>query len=138
MINKTFLLSKQPTKNYLFHIIIIIITLTSIIFSYSYKTYDSLNIIGIYKCEENCYIDTSLSYEDIIKLNNPSIFKYNNKTYIIEDIIYNEPYLNNNTIYQDIQITSNLKVKEKIIKIKIFYNKQRIITKVKNIITGEE
>lgn len=138
MINKTFLLSKQPTKNYLFHIIIIIITLTSIIFSYSYKTYDSLNIIGIYKCEETCYIDSSLSYEYIIKLNNPSIFKYNNKTYIIEDIIYNEPYLNDNTIYQDIQITSNLKVKEKIIKIKILYNKQRIITKVKNIITGEE
>ena len=138
MINKTFLLSKQPTKNYLFHIIIIIITLTSIIFSYSYKTYDSLNIVGIYKCEETCYIDTSLSYEDIIKLNNPSIFKYNNKTYIIEDIIYNEPYLNNNTIYQDIQITSNLKVNKKIIKIKILYNKQRIITKIKNMIIGEE
>lgn len=138
MINKTFLLSKQPTKNYLFHIIIIIITLTSIIFSYSYKTYDSLNIVGIYKCEETCYIDTSLSYEDIIKLNNPSIFNYNNKTYIIEDIIYNEPYLNNNTIYQDIQITSNLKVNKKIIKIKILYNKQRIITKIKNMIIGEE
>lgn len=138
MINKTFLLSKQPNKLNLLHIILIIMILTSIIFSYSYKTYDSLNIVGIYKCEETCYIDTSLSYEDITKLNNPNTFIYNNKTYIIEDIIYSEPYLNNNTVYQDIQITSNLKEKEKVIKIKLLHNKQRIIAKIKNIITEEE
>lgn len=138
MINKAFLISKKPKSNTLFHIIITIIALTSIIFSYSYKTYDSLNIVGIYKCEDTCYIDTSLSYEYITKLDNLSIFKYKSKIYKVEEIIYSEPYLNNGVPYQDIKIKSNLKVEGKVVNIKLLYNKQRIITKIKNIITGEE
>lgn len=138
MISKTFLISQQPKNHKVIHIIIFIITITSIIFSYSYKTYNSLNIIGIYKCDEYCYIDSTLSYNDIIKIDNPTIIEYNNKKYKIEDIIYSEPYLNNNIAYQDIKIKSNLNTKEKIINIKILYKKQRIITKIKNLIMEEE
>lgn len=138
MLNKLNLLYKEPKNNYIIHISLIIIILTSIIFSYSYKTYDSFNIVGIYKCEDTCYIDSSLSYDYIYKINKKNLLEYSNKTYKIENIIYSEPYLNNNIPYQDIKIYTNLKVPEKIINVKILYNKQRIITKIKKIIIGDE
>ena len=126
--NKILLMSKQPKQNHIIHIFFIIIILTSIIFSYSYKTYDSLQIIGIYTCNDGCYIDTSLSYEYITKIDNPKLLEYQNKNYKIEEIIYNEPYLNSNIPYQDLKIISNLKTSKKIVKVKLLYNKQRIIT----------
>lgn len=138
MLNKTYLLFQKPKSHKLLHVILFIITITSILLSYKIKTYDSLTIIGIYKCEETCYIDTSLSYEYLSKIDNNSIIEYKNKTYIIEDISYNEPYLNNNIAYQDIKITSNLKPQEDIINMKLLYNKQRIITKIKKLIIGED
>lgn len=136
--NKIYLLNKKPKNNKLFSIIIFITILISILLTYKYKTYDSLNIVGIYKCENTCYIESSIYYEDINKIDKTSILEYKNKTYIIEDIIYSEPYLNNNIAYQDIKIITNLKVKETIINSKILYNKQRIIYKLINYITGEE
>ena len=138
MQNKTILLAKQPNNNKLFHIIFSIIIIISLITSYSYKTYDAINIVGIYKCEEYCYIESSISYENINKIDKSNIIEYKNNNYNIEDIIYSEPYLNNNIAYQDIKIKCNLKDSEKIVKTKILYNKQRIIRKIISIIKEEE
>ena len=60
------------------------------------------------------------------------------KKYKIEKIEYSEPYLNNNIPYQDIKIYTSLKTNEKIIKVKLLYNKQRIIKKILEIIIKEE
>lgn len=130
MHNKYFLLIKKPNSNKLFHIILSLIIIILIITSYSYKTYDTKNIVGIYKCEEYCYIETSISYEDINKIDKSSIIEYKNNNYKIEDILYSEPYLNNNIAYQDINIKCCLKEKDKIVKVKILYNKQRILKKI--------
>lgn len=136
--NKIYLLNKKPKSNKLITFIVLLTIILFILLTFKYNTYDSLNIVGIYKCDNTCYIETSIIYEDINKIDKNSILEYKNKTYIIEDIIYSEPYLNNNIAYQDIKIITNLKVKETIIKSKILYNKQRIINKIINYITGEE
>lgn len=136
--NKIYLLNKKPKSNKLITFIVLLTIIFFILLTFKYNTYDSLNIVGIYKCDNTCYIETSIIYEDINKIDKNSILEYKNKTYIIEDIIYSEPYLNNNIAYQDIKIITNLKVKETIIKSKILYNKQRIIYKIINYITGEE
>lgn len=136
--NKIYLLNKKPKSNKLITFIVLLTIIFFILLTFKYNTYDSLNIVGIYKCDNTCYIETSIIYEDINKIDKNSILEYKNKTYIIEAIIYSEPYLNNNIAYQDIKIITNLKVKEKIIKSKILYNKQRIIYKIINYITGEE
>lgn len=136
--NKIYLLNKKPKSNKLITFIVLLTIIFFILLTFKYNTYDSLNIVGIYKCDNTCYIETSIIYEDINKIDKKSILEYKNKTYIIEDIIYSEPYLNNNIAYQDIKIITNLKVKETIIKSKILYNKQRIIYKIINYITGEE
>ncbi len=138
MENKTILLSIKPTNNYIIHIMFLIIVIITIITSYSYKTYDTLNIIGIYSCDSNCYIETSLSYKEINTLDKSNIIEYKNNKYKIEDIIYSEPYLNNNIAYQDVKIECNLKEKEKIVKAKYLYNKQRIIKKIIHKITKED
>ncbi len=129
---------ENPKQYKLPNILFIILILISIIISYSYKTYDSLKLTGIYTCEETCIIETTLSYDYISKINNNSIIEYNNKSYKIEDIIYSDPYLNNNIAYQDITIKINLNIKEKIINFKLLYKKQRIIRKIVNLILGEE
>lgn len=136
--NKIYLLNKKPKFNKSITFIVLLTIIFFILLTFKYNTYDSLNIVGIYKCDNTCYIETSIIYEDINKIDKNSILEYKNKTYIIEDIIYSEPYLNNNIAYQDIKIITNLKVKETIIKSKILYNKQRIIYKIINYITGEE
>lgn len=136
--NKIYLLNKKPKSNKLITFIVLLTIIFFILLTFKYNTYDSLNIVGVYKCDNTCYIETSIIYEDINKIDKNSILEYKNKTYIIEDIIYSEPYLNNNIAYQDIKIITNLKVKETIIKSKILYNKQRIIYKIINYITGEE
>ena len=136
--NKIYLLNKKPKSNKLITFIVLLTIIFFILLTFKYNTYDPLNIVGIYKCDNTCYIETSIIYEDINKIDKNSILEYKNKTYIIEDIIYSAPYLNNNIAYQDIKIITNLKVKETIIKSKILYNKQRIIYKIINYITGEE
>lgn len=134
--NKIYLLNQKPKSNKLITFILLLIIITFILLTFKYNTYDSLNIVGIYKCENICYIETSIIYEDISKIDKNSILEYKNNTYIIENIIYEEPYLNNDIAYQDIKIITKLKVKETIIKSKILYNKQRIIKKIINYITG--
>lgn len=138
MINKYILLSKKPKNNKIFNFLFTIILLTSIFFSYKYKTYDSYYMVGLKECEDVCYILISLSYKDINKISESSLIEYNNKKYQITELIYDEPYLNNNIAYQDVKIISNLETKESIINMKVLYNRQRILTKLKKIIFKEE
>lgn len=138
MINKSILLSKEPHSNKIFNILFIIILLTSILLSYTYKTYDSYSIVGLKECDDSCYITISLSYSEIKNINTSSIIEYKNKKYKINNITYSEPYLNNGIAYQDVSIYSNLNPEESIINMNILSNKQRIIIKIKNLIFREE
>lgn len=135
MPNKIIMLNKKPKNYIVIYIIFITLLLTSILLSYKIKTYDSKNITGLIECSDTCKISITLQYNEIELLSKNPQIEYLNKKYNIENIEYNEPYLNNNIPYQDIILTSNLNLKEtRIINIKIIYNKQRITTKIKNII----
>ncbi len=137
MKNKIYMLNLKPTKIILVNIIMYLYIIISLIISYNIKTYTSLKLTGILNCDNTCIIDTTLSYEYISKINKNSKISSNNKSYKIENIEYSEPYLNNNIAYQDIKLVTNIKEDNKIIEFKILYNKQRILTKIINIIKGE-
>ena len=66
-----------------------------------------------------------------------SLIEYKNKKYKIKSINYLEVITENNLLYEKINIKTNLKCRNKIIKIKILNNKQRIINKIIKIIKEE-
>lgn len=139
MLNKIVLLNKKPKKNIMYYWIFILMIITSIILSYKIKTYDSYLVTGLNKCEKKCVISFTLPYNKVDILSNKPKIEYLNKEYTIQKIFYQEPYLNNGVPYQDIEIEINLSDKNRLINFKILYNKQRIINKIKNIITeGDE
>ena len=102
-----------------------------------YVVNDSYYVTGLINSDKECVITISFPYDkvDILK-QNPHI-EYLNKEYNINSITYNDPYLNSEIPYEDINITTDLTSKDQIINLKILYNKQRVIKKIKNIIKGE-
>ncbi len=138
MLNKNLLLNKKFKTKKILYMIFIFALLTSILLTVKIKTYDSLPLTGLITCKETCIINITLDYSKIDILNNNPKIEYLNKEYEIDNIKYNEPYLNNGIPFEDIEISSNINIKEeRIINFKLLYNKQRIITKIKNIVTGE-
>lgn len=137
MYNKLYLLNEQPKKN-LIKIPIIILIITFIIFIYRYKTYNSFLTTGFIKCDNKCYINISLPYDKADKITLNSKIEYLNNIYNIEKIEFKEPYIENNIAYQDIKIYSELQTEKRIINLKLLYNKQRIITKIKELILKGE
>lgn len=133
MIEKEILLNELPKKHVLVYIICFIIGIAFFIISYTIETYDTYKATGIIDCEqETCQISITLNYNDIdILSQNPKI-EYGKQEYDIVETIYEEPYLNNNIAYQDIQLRTNLQEQNRIINFTILYNKQRIINKIKN------
>ncbi len=137
MINKIIFLNLTPKK----HLFIYSISITCIfiigLLSSKLKTYDSYYVTGLVSCDKNCSITVSFPYDkvDILK-ENPHI-EYLNKEYEITSIIYSEPYLNDQIPYEDIKLITDLQSADPIINFKILYNKQRIISKIKNIVKGE-
>lgn len=137
MNKKIYLLNLYPQKHHFTNYLFIILIILSIPLSHKIKIYDSYYTTGIISCNEECIITVSFPYDkvDILK-QNPHI-EYLNHKYEIKEIIYNEPYLNNQVPYEDITLKTNLSSKDYIINFKILYNKQRIIEKIKAIIKGE-
>lgn len=135
MPSKIILLNQKPKNKKIIYITFTIISLTSILLSCKIKTYDSKSITGLSECQEECVIKFSMPYNEIEILSKETKLEYQNILYSINDIKYQEPYLNNNIPYQDIEIITSLNLeKNKILNFKLLYNKQRIITKIKNII----
>jgi len=117
-----------------FLIVSLILSLTLIIVAYLTKCYDAYNGVGVFKNHE---IALNINVEDINKVLESDFIKINNKRYkfsvlSISDIQYNELAMTN---YQTITI----EVKEKYIEnmyleITFYSNKQRIITKIYNLL----
>lgn len=139
MIEKEILLKQLPKRHVCIYCIFFILGVLFLIMSYKIETYDTWKTNGILKCEEEmCQISITLSYNDIdILSKNPKI-EYGKKEYDISSISYEEPYVNSNIAYQDIQLQTNLVEENRIINFTILYNKQRIITKIKNIFVERE
>lgn len=127
-------------KKYKSHLIIYLITIFFLIIltflSFKIKTYDLLNITGLINCDKNCEIEFVLPYNKVDILSEKDIeLKYLDNHYKISEIIYDDPYLNNEIPYQNIRLKTNIKSENRIINFKIIYNKQRMIEKFYKIIS---
>ena len=134
MIKKLTLLELTPKNHSLSYILFFIAFIISLYFSYTFKTYDVYNTTGIVKCDEICGITVTLPYNKTDILTREPYIKFQDEKYYINKIEYEEPYLNNNIPLEDIILYTDMKTDAKIINFQILYNKQRIITKFKNII----
>lgn len=133
MKDEILLLQKYPKHN---KIISIIILLPLIIALFYFQTYDSYNTIALYNCEKTCTIEFSIPYSKNFIIDSNFKIQYNKDEYNVENIYVSEPYLDNTTSYEDVTVTSELKTNNKVINIKLLYNKQRIIKKILNLIKG--
>lgn len=127
------LLNLQPKLHFLLFSSLLTFIISTIVI-YKVYTFDSVATTGIITCGETCEIQLTLPYDKIAILNSHPFIYYNNETYTIDNTVYGEPYLNNNIVYQDITITTNLYSDNPLINFKILNNRQRIITKIKNVI----
>ncbi len=132
MDNISKLYNQKPKPNIAIYLIFFLSFIIVIIYSIKEYTYDIKELLVINECyEKECFLKTTLNYNDQEIFTNKSYIKYKDKKYEIKEIEYGEPYLSNEIPVTDISIKTNLVEEAKILKIKVYYNKQRIIKKIK-------
>ena len=132
MLNLLYFKELRSHKNYiivLVSLIISVILLLKIINKYSYDVYKTY---GIVTCEEECVLDISVNYQKTNIFNDYKL-KIEDQYIEVKDLQYGERYLQNNIPEQEVLLYID-KYEEKIVEVKIEYNKQRIKTKLKKII----
>ncbi len=132
MLNLLYFKELRSHKNYiivLVSLIISVIILLKIINKYSYDVYKTY---GIVTCEEECVLDISVNYQKTNIFNDYRL-KIEDQYIEVKDLQYGEKYLQNNIPEQEVLLYID-KYEEKIVEVKIEYNKQRIKTKLKKII----
>lgn len=120
------LMVEQPKKHKIYSLILILILLITIIINtYTYDRYQVLSY--------NTKSQTLKIYvPESISINEATIIKYKDKNYNIEEVEYLSSQIENNVIYKELLLKTNINTKEEIITINILNNKQRIITKIIN------
>ena len=132
MLNLLYFKELRSHKNYiivLVSLIISVIILLKIINKYSYDVYKTY---GLVTCEEECVLDISVNYQKTNIFNDYKL-KIEDQYIEVKDLQYGEKYLQNNIPEQEVLLYID-KYEEKIVEVKIEYNKQRIKTKLKKII----
>ena len=132
MLNLLYFKELRSHKNYiivLVSLIISVIILLKIINKYNYDVYKTY---GIVTCEEECVLDISVNYQKTNIFNDYRL-KIEDQYIEVKDLQYGEKYLQNNIPEQEVLLYID-KYEEKIVEVKIEYNKQRIKTKLKKII----
>ncbi len=136
MYKKISLLSSKPRTSKLTFLITILILVTLFI-SYKFKIYSTYKNLAIISCEEKCYIETSIPSTKSSLLDKELELEYENKRYKVNNVYIEDIIEQDNLIYLKIKIDSDLNLeKNKIINIKLLYDQQRIISKVKTIMKG--
>lgn len=126
MFEKSLLIKEEPKKYPLHYVFIITVIFFLIICNV--KTYEKYTILSQVQDNNTLKIITP---ENIV-INEETIIKYHNKQYQVIDIENVNSYIENNEIFKEIILTTNINSEEKIIKFDILNNKQRIITKIIN------
>lgn len=127
--NKTAFLKEKPKMGFIIVILILLILLILLIFICKKEIYDSYQTKGLVSCTDTCTITTSIPSNleyDYIQVNN----KYLNYEILSEKLIVDEENLityNQLTLSTELSLSNN-----EIIDLTIYYNKQRIITKIKD------
>ena len=136
MYKKISLLSSKPKTSKITSLIIIFI-LVLLIISYKLKIYSVYKTLAVINCEDTCYIETSIPSTKSELIDKYILIEYDNHKYQVNKVYLEDIISENDQLYLKVKIDSNLTTeKNKIINIKILYDKQRIITKLKNIMKG--
>ena len=127
--NKEAFLKIKPRLGFIIFIFIIIALSFLLWYMYYKEIYDNFQTKGIVNCQESCQITaiipTNINFIKI-KLNNNYIkYKIANKELIIDDKNYSSYY--SITLNVEEKLTNN-----EIVDLNFYYNKQRIINKIKN------
>ena len=136
MYKKISLLNKKPNTSKISLLIILFIVIL-LICSIKFKIYSTYRTLAVYECSDSCYINLNIpSTQSKIIEKDLEIF-YNNKKYKVKKVYLEDVINENNNIYLKIKMDTELKLeKNNIIDVKIIYDQQRILTKLKNIMKG--
>lgn len=137
MNSKIALLDKSPNRHVLIVFVSLIIFLIILFFSYKIYTYDSFKLTGLITCDSECVIKATIPYNYVDFLTKNSKIDYQNNAYEILDVVYEEPYLNEGVVYENVNIKTNIVSQSRIINFKVIYNKQRILRKIINMMEGD-
>ena len=133
MNSKESLYDIKPQINPFIYCIFIVLLILIIYYLFHIKVYNTKEIIGINECtNKSCQIKFTLAYDEKDVLNKDPQISYLGKTYQIDDISYEEPYLSNGIPVEDIAIKTSIKSEDNMISIKLIYQKQRIIDLLKS------
>ena len=136
MYKKISLLSSKPKTSKITSLIIIFI-LVLLIISYKLKIYSVYKTLAVINCEDICYIETSIPSTKSELTEKEIKIEYDNHKYKVNKVYIEDIIEQNNQLYLKLKIDSTIPAeRNKIINIKILYNEQRIITKLKNIMKG--
>jgi len=137
MLKKEQLLREKHNFKPLSKILHLISLISITIASFKIKTYDLYPIYA--EVTEDSSLKITMNYEDLEYLNKNTKIKYQNKYYDIQNISYEDIYIEGNIPYETINITVKLNLDgEKLVKVNLANNYKRIITKItKNIIGGK-
>ena len=136
MYKKISLLSSKPKTSKLTSLIILFLLVT-IIITYKFKIYSVYKTLAVINCEDTCYIETSIPSTKSELIDKDIIIEYDNHKYQVNKVYLEDIIEQDNQLFLKVKIDSNLTAeKNKIINIKILYDEQRIITKLKNIMKG--
>jgi hypothetical protein len=132
MLNLLYFKELRSHKNYIIVLVTLIISVIIILKIINKYSYDVYKTYGIVTCEEECVLDISVNYQKTNIFNDYKL-KIENQYIEVKDLQYGERYLQNNIPEQEVLLYID-KYEEKIVEVKIEYNKQRIKTKLKKII----
>ena len=136
MYKKINLLNVKPNTSKI-TIIIILFIIILIVLSIKIKVYKTQKVTGIVTCDEKCYIETNIPSTKSEILNKNINIVYEHQIYKANKVNLEDIIDNGDNIYLRIKIDSDLKQeKNNIIEFKIIYDRQRIITILKNIMKG--
>ena len=122
--------SKNNQTPILLILTIIFFILLLFYFINSKTTYSVKTLVGEVECDEECIIKSLLNYEDTSLIDQELYIEYENNRYKVNEIhAVNTEVLDNNA-FEEIELKTDLKTKNKIIKYKILYSHKRIIQKI--------
>ncbi len=127
--NKVAFLKIKPRIGFLVVILMLIALLFLLIFMYKVKVYDHYQTKGVANCTDTCTITTAIPTNL-----NFALLAINNRTSTYE-IIKKELKVDNKsyeTYYEIVLSVSNDFHNNEVVNLNFYYNKQRIITKIKD------
>ena len=128
--NKVAFLKLKPKISFLIIPFILLLFLGLIYYTYQKEIYDTYQTRGIVSCEDTCNITAAIptniiDFKEIMLNNNNLSYHLESKELKIDE--------NNYVSYYELVLSTPLSLTDKeIVNLNFYYNKQRIITKIKD------